>query len=237
MAQRARHKIIENESKHWKKEGISLAEFAEYLNPYITADGNLLPDPLDPLKLSAALSLRIRQACLDLGIHCESASKIADYAIGLASGPRSAAAGRSDLKSAQRPAREEKKKVKWSDRSGRDKELNPIAFLEKYWSDEMRARDFYQADLRAADWSLFEAIRIYCRRHTPKLDPKDYLPPPLIRRTERRKKELVDVFARNKREATSIGDRRRSGSQKPTPTVQRPLPVLAATKPRHLSDH
>jgi len=141
-----------------------------------TDDGDLVPDTLDPQQLRLALSVRIKEACRELGLPCPSAKKIVNYILDLAT-------------------ENTRKKPLWSERKGEDKKIgDPIHFLNKYWGVEMRSGRFYQADLREADLSLFEAVRRYCR--TNGMDPKAFLPPPLKQRSEKRRKLSRTTFSK-----------------------------------------
>ena len=42
-------------------------------------------------------------------------------------------------------------KVKWCKRSGEDKEMNPIDFMNKYWGEEISFGVFHRSDLKAVD--------------------------------------------------------------------------------------
>jgi hypothetical protein len=77
--------------------------------------------------------------------------------------------------------------AKWSDRSGDDRQLSPIEFLQKYWGSYIDKKLMYQVDLRVLDNSLFEAVKLYARRR--KVDPKTVLPP---RHESRLERPLVD---------------------------------------------
>jgi len=167
----------------------------EYLKS-MTEEEDLVPDTRDPQQLRSALSLRVKQACKELGIPCSSSRKIADYVLDLS-------------------AEVSRKKPLWLERKGEDKKLrDPIRFLNKYWGAEIRSGHFYQADLREVDMSLFEAVRRYCRNHG--MDPKDYLPPPLKQRSKKRRDQVRATSSKTARKATAaalIGQRARPKSR------------------------
>jgi hypothetical protein len=112
--------------------------------------------------IQRAVIKRIRAICLDYRLSTQLASRAARALLG--------AKYKSDL---SLPSSAE---VKWCERSGEDRDLTPIEFLEKYWGGYLGEDALFQSDLRRLDISLFDAVKGYCRNH--QLPLEDHLPPP-----------------------------------------------------------